>query len=162
MIEPESQGRAVLQGGGRVNEGIGQKLARLLQVAAVLNGVGQDAWQQAHVLALGLHIAGFEQREVGEHEGDDAFLWFTLPLADHHCGRRRQQGKQELLQTDNPSFSIAKIHAQNHELSLFRIYSLNLATQWIKFVINHEEQNSNYQLHSLRTGDGHHMNDLYY
>lgn len=68
VVEPERQGGTVFQGGGGVNEGVGQELARLLQVVAVLDGVGQDAWQQAHVLALGLHVAGFEQREMGEDE----------------------------------------------------------------------------------------------
>lgn len=69
-----------------MDEGVGQELAGLLQVVAVLDGVGQDAWQQAHVLALGFDVARFEQREVGEDERDDALLRLTLPLADHPCG----------------------------------------------------------------------------
>lgn len=83
VVEPERQGGAVLQGGGGVDERVGEQLAGLLQVAAVLDGVGQDAWQQAHVLALGLNVSGFEQRQVGEYEGDDALLGLALPLTDH-------------------------------------------------------------------------------
>lgn len=64
-------------------EGVGQQLAGLLQVVAVLDGVGQDTRQQAHVLALGLDVSWFEQWQVGEHEGDDALLGLTLPLTDH-------------------------------------------------------------------------------
>ena len=66
-----------------MDEGVGQELAGLLQVAAMLDGVGQDAWQQAHVLALGFDVAWFEQREVGEDERDDTLLRLSLPLANH-------------------------------------------------------------------------------
>lgn len=83
VVEPERQGGAVLQGGGGVDESVREELAGLLQVAAVLDGVGQDARQQAHVLAFGFHIPRFEQRQVGEYEGDDALLGLALPLADH-------------------------------------------------------------------------------
>lgn len=83
VVEPKRQGRAVLQGGGGVDESVGQELAGLLQVVAVLDGVGQDARQQAHVLAFGFHVAWFEQRQVGEHEGDDSLLGLALPLTDH-------------------------------------------------------------------------------
>lgn len=72
-----------------MDEGVGQELARLLQVMAMLDGVGQDAWQQAHVLSLGFNVAGFEQREVGEDKRDDALLRLPLPLADHPC--RKEQ-----------------------------------------------------------------------
>lgn len=89
VVEPECQGGAVFQGGGGVYEGVGQELARLLQVTAMLDGVGQDAWQQAHVLALGFNIARFEQREVGEDKWDDSLLRLTLPLADHPCKGRQ-------------------------------------------------------------------------
>lgn len=83
VVEPERKGGAVLQRGGRVDEGVGEQLAGLLQVVAVLDGVGQDARQQAHVLTLGFHVARFEQGKVGEHEGDDSLLGLGLPLADH-------------------------------------------------------------------------------
>lgn len=76
-----------------MDEGVGQELARLLQVAAVLDGVGQDAWQQAHVLALGFDVARFEQREMGEDERDYPLLRLSLPLADDPC-RRRQNTNQ--------------------------------------------------------------------
>lgn len=42
-----------------MDEGVGEQLAGLLQVVAVLDGVGQDTRQQAHVLTLGFHIARF-------------------------------------------------------------------------------------------------------
>lgn len=74
VVEPECQGGAVLQRGGRVDEGIGEQLAGLLQVVAVLDGVGQDARQQAHILTLGFHIARFQQGQVCENEGDDSLL----------------------------------------------------------------------------------------
>lgn len=83
VVEPERQGGAVLQGGGGVYEGVREELAGLLQVMAVLDGVGQDTWQQPHVLAFGFNISWFEQRQVGEYEGDDALLGLTLPLTDH-------------------------------------------------------------------------------
>lgn len=92
VVEPERQGSTVLQGGGGVDEGVGQELSRLLQVVAVLNGVGQDARQQAHVLTLGFYIARFEQREMGEDKRDDTFLRLTLPLADNTCGRKHNTG----------------------------------------------------------------------
>ena len=60
VVEPECQGGAVLQGGGGMDERVRQQLAGLLQVTAVLDGVGQDAWQQAHVLAFGFDISWFE------------------------------------------------------------------------------------------------------
>lgn len=66
-----------------MDEGVGEELAGLLQVVAMLNGMGQDARQQTHVLALSFHVARFEQREVGEYEGDDSLLGLSLPLADH-------------------------------------------------------------------------------
>lgn len=72
-----------------MDEGVGQELARLLQVTAMLDGVGQDAWQQPHVLALGFNVARFEQREMGEDKRDDALLRLSLPLADHPCRRRQ-------------------------------------------------------------------------
>lgn len=83
VVKPKRQGRAVLQGGGGVDESVGQELAGLLQVMAVLDGVGQDARQQAHVLAFGFDVPWFEQRQVGEHEGDDSLLGLALPLTDH-------------------------------------------------------------------------------
>lgn len=49
-----------------MDEGVGEELARLLQVMAMLDGVGQDARQQSHVLTLGFNVAWFEQREVSE------------------------------------------------------------------------------------------------
>lgn len=82
VVEPERQGGAVLQGGGGVYESVREELAGLLQVTAVLDGVGQDARQQAHVLAFGFDISRLEQRQVGEHQGDDALLGLALPLAD--------------------------------------------------------------------------------
>lgn len=83
VVEPECQGGAVLQGGGGVYERVREELAGLLQVAAVLDGVRQDTWQQAHVLAFGFNISWLEQRQVGEYEGDDTLLGLTLPLTDH-------------------------------------------------------------------------------
>lgn len=74
-----------------MDESVGEELARLLQVVAVLDGVGQDAWQQAHVLALGFDIAGFEQWEMGKDERDDTLLRLTLPLANHPCQRRERK-----------------------------------------------------------------------
>lgn len=83
VVEPKSQGSAVLQGGGGVYESVGQELARLLQVMAVLDGVGQDTRQQAHVLTFGFDVSWFEQRQVGEYEGDNSLLGLALPLTDH-------------------------------------------------------------------------------
>lgn len=50
---------------------------------AMLDGVGQDMWQQAHVLAFGFNVTWFEQRQVGEYEGNDPLLGLALPLTDH-------------------------------------------------------------------------------
>lgn len=66
VVKPKSQGSTVFQRGGRVDESIGQELAGLLQVMTMLNGMGQDTWQQAHVLALGFSVARFEQWEMCE------------------------------------------------------------------------------------------------
>lgn len=95
MVEPEGEGSAVVQRGGRVDEGIGEELARLFQMAAVLDGVCQDAGQEAHVLALGFDVARLEQGQVGEDQGDDVLLGLTLPLADHHWGRKREKEGRE-------------------------------------------------------------------
>ena len=87
VVEPKGQGGTVFQGGGRVDEGVGQELAGLLQVMAMLNCVGQDARQQAHILALRLNITRSEQGKMSEDERDNALLGLALPLADHSCGR---------------------------------------------------------------------------
>lgn len=88
-----------------MDEGVGEQLAGLLQVVAVLDGVGQDAGQQAHVLTLGFHVAGFEQREVGEHQGDDALLGLGLPLADHSCKETTEKKYQVAnIRTGRPDY----------------------------------------------------------
>lgn len=61
----------------------------------MLDGVSQDAWQQAHVLALGFDVAGFEQWEMGEDKRDDSLLRLALPLADHPCRRRKKNNKNK-------------------------------------------------------------------
>ncbi len=105
VVEPECQSCTVFQGGGGVDEGVGQELARLLQVMSMLDGVGQDAWQQAHVLTLGFNVARFKQRKVGEYKRDDALLWLTLPLADHSC---RRQNTVSITKQQHPThFNIA-------------------------------------------------------
>lgn len=70
-----------------MDECVGKELARLLQVVAMFDGVGQDAWQQAHILALGFNITGFEEWEMGKDKRDDTLLRLALPLADHSCPR---------------------------------------------------------------------------
>jgi hypothetical protein len=55
----------------------------------MVDGVRQDAGEEAHVLALGFDVARLEQGQVGEDQGDDALLGLALPLADHHWGRKR-------------------------------------------------------------------------
>lgn len=91
VVEPESQGGTVLQGSGGVDEGIGQELARLFQVVAMLDGVCQDAWKQAHVLTLGFHVTRFEQWEMGKDKRDDPLLGLALPLADKPYRTKRKE-----------------------------------------------------------------------
>lgn len=79
-----------------MDEGVGEQLAGLLQVVAVLDGVGQDARQQTHVLALCFHVARFQQGQVREDEGDDSLLGLGLPLADHTCKDTTEEQKISL------------------------------------------------------------------
>lgn len=109
VVEPQCQGGAVLQRRGRVDEGVGEQLAGFLQVVAVLDGVGQDTRQQAHVLTLGFHIARFEQGQVCEHEGDDSLLGLGLPLADHTC-KDTTEGENISLQSSASSCRAGVLH----------------------------------------------------
>lgn len=68
-----------------MDKGVGKELPRLLQVMAVLDRVGQDARQQAHVFSLSFSVTRFEQRKMGKDEGDDTLLGLTLPLANYTC-----------------------------------------------------------------------------
>lgn len=96
VVEPECQSSAVFRGGGGVDEGVGKELPRLLQVMAVLDRVGQDARQQAHVFSLSFNVSRFEQRKMGKDEGDDTFLGLTLPLANYTCRTKwRRKLKKE-------------------------------------------------------------------
>ncbi|KAG7242689.1 hypothetical protein INR49_020062 [Caranx melampygus] len=98
IIRPaqKRQGSTIFQGGGGVDEGIGQELSRLLQVVAMLNGMGQDAWQQAHILTLGFNIARFEQREMDLQFGALSKGVFQTQLQEAGLGPAYslQQGQQ--------------------------------------------------------------------
>lgn len=60
VVEPHGQGAPVLQGGGRVDQGVGQQLPALLDVLVVLDGVRQDFGQEFHVLDFRLDVAGLQ------------------------------------------------------------------------------------------------------
>lgn len=60
VVEPHGQGAPVLQGGGGVDQGVGQQLPALLDVLVVLDRVRQDFGQEFHVLDFRLNVAGFQ------------------------------------------------------------------------------------------------------
>lgn len=60
VVEPHGQGAPVLQGGGRVDQGVGQQLPALLDVLVVLDRVRQDFGQEFHVLDFRLDVAGLQ------------------------------------------------------------------------------------------------------
>lgn len=101
VVKPQRQSRAVFQGGGGVDQGVGQELARLFQVAAVLNSVSQNARQQTHVFSFGFYVARFEKWEMGEDKRDDLLLRLTLPLADYSCRRGRTRNQLKIHQFTN-------------------------------------------------------------
>lgn len=57
VVEPHGQGAPVLQGGGRVDQGVGQQLPALLDVLVVFDRVRQDLRQEFHVLDFSLDVA---------------------------------------------------------------------------------------------------------
>ncbi len=65
VIEPHGQRVAVVEGGGGVDEGVGQQLATLLHEQAALDGVAQDLLQQVHVFTLGFAVARLQQGQMG-------------------------------------------------------------------------------------------------
>lgn len=60
VVEPHGQGAPVLQGGGRVYQGVGQQLPALLDVLVVFNRVGQNFRQEFHVFDFCLDVSGLQ------------------------------------------------------------------------------------------------------
>lgn len=60
VVEPHGQGAPVLQGGGRVYQGVGQQLPALLDVLVVFDRVGQDFRQEFHIFDFCLDVSGLQ------------------------------------------------------------------------------------------------------
>ena len=91
VVEPEGEVGAVIQRGGRMDEGIREQLAAFLHKQAALDGVAQHLLEQVHVLALRLAVPWLQQRKVGEQQRNGLLFWLLLPLTDDGW-RRRDKG----------------------------------------------------------------------
>lgn len=60
VVEPHGQSAAVLQRGGRVDQGVGQQLPALLDVLVVFDRVGQDFRQEFHVFDFCFDVSGLQ------------------------------------------------------------------------------------------------------
>ena len=82
VVEPHGQGGAVVQGGGGVDQGVGEQLPALLHEEAALDGVTQHLLQQIHVLTFCLAVARLQQGQVGQQQGHHLLLRLLVPLVN--------------------------------------------------------------------------------
>ena len=64
MRQPQRELRPLVACDRRVDQRVGQELAALLDVDAVLDGVRQYLGDDVEVLGLGVRVAGAQQRQV--------------------------------------------------------------------------------------------------